>query len=194
MAKANTGPPALGYVFAGRLVTGALKCLVALLLAWLGSKAVSVDTAFSEVAAALVLAYLISEIAAVLIERPLVLRAGRSVPGGMAYALLPLAASIIISFAASYALTRSMGASALVTASVLACNVAELLWLKPWEPGPSPEEEHATFNEFKAMTKEHFADDVAQIRHQATERTKEKYYRAKARKEAKDPGKDPDSE
>lgn len=57
--------------------------------------------------------------------------------------------------------------------------------MKSWIPGPTPEEEQATIDEFTAMTKEHFADDAEEIKRRAREKTRESYYKKKARDEAK---------
>lgn len=177
--------PSLGDAIAGRLTTGVVKGAVALLLAWIITLFIDVDMAFDRMAVALVLAFVLSEIAGAVIERPIVLRDRRPNPGGFAYVFLPFTASIVISFVASYALHRSISASAVVTAAVAICNLAELLWMKSWIPGPTPEEEQATIDEFTAMTKEHFADDVEEIKRGARERTRDRYYKKKARDEAK---------
>lgn len=177
--------PSLGDAIAGRLTTGVVKGAVALLLVWIITLFIDVDVTFDRIAVSLVLAFVISEVVGAVIERPIVLRERRSNPGGFAYVFLPFTASIVISFVASFALDRSIIASAVVTAAVAMCNLAELLWMKSWIPGPTPEEEQATFDEFKAMTKEHFADDVEEIKRRARDRTRDRYYKKKARDEAK---------
>lgn len=177
--------PTLGDAIAGRLTTGMVKGAVALLLAWISTLFIDVAVTFDRIAVALVLAFVLSEIVGAIIERPIVLRERRSNPGGFAYVFLPFTASIAISFVASFALGRSMSAGAVVTAAVAICNLAELLWMKSWIPGPTPEEEQATIDEFTAMTKEHFADDVEEIKRRARETIRESYYKKKARDEAK---------
>ncbi len=167
--------PSLGDAIAGRLTTGVVKGAVALLLAWIITLFIDVDMAFDRIAVALVLAFVLSEIAGAVIERPIVLRDRRPNPGGFAYVFLPFTASIVISFVASYALHRSISASAVVTAAVAICNLAELLWMKSWIPGPTPEEEQATIDEFTAMTKEHFADDVVELKRGGWVSTRDRY-------------------
>ena len=93
--------PSLGDAIAGRLTTGVVKGAVALLLAWIITLFIDVDMAFDRIAVALVLAFVLSEIASAVIERPIVLRDRRHNPGGFAYVFLPFTASILISFVAS---------------------------------------------------------------------------------------------
>lgn len=67
-----------------------------------------------------------------------------------------------------------------------------MLFLKTWVSGPTPEEEHEKFNQFRAMTKEQFADDVEEIKRRARKKSRDRYYGTKDPDEAK--GKGPDSE
>lgn len=177
--------PSLAWAITGQLTTGAIKCLIALVLAWICSWWITLDTDFGRSALCLVISYIVSEIVGAIIARPMVLKEGRSNPGGVPFAVLPFTAGLVISFVASYALTGSMHDSLLAASLIAVCNAAEIFWLKLWEKGPTPEEEQARFSEFKAMTKEHFADDVAQIKSRARDKTREKYFRKKARQEAK---------
>ncbi|WP_159611854.1 hypothetical protein [Glutamicibacter sp. JC586] len=121
----------------------------------------------------LLVAFLIAEISAVLVERPIVVRRNRSNPGGWVYATAPLVVVAIISFVVSYLVTQSLSDTILITGVLLVCNVTEMLFLKTWVPGPTPEEEHEKFNEFRAMTKEHFADDVEEIKRRARKKSRE---------------------
>ncbi|MGH3654207.1 hypothetical protein [Glutamicibacter sp.] len=177
--------PRLGDAIAGHLAIGTVKGLACLLVAWICSSWIALDTAFGTIAIALAISYLVSEILGAIIVRPIVLKERRPSPGGVRYVVLPFAVSIMVSFAASYAVTSSLRDSSFVTVLVAACNAAEIIWTKPWVPGPSPEEMDAKFKEFKAMTKDHFADDVAEIKRRARDRTREQYYAKKAREEAK---------
>ncbi|MNW31954.1 hypothetical protein D3C74_88830 [compost metagenome] len=177
--------PRLGDAIAGQLATGTVKGLACLLAAWICSSWIALHTAFGTFAIALAISYLLSEILGAIIVRPIVLKERRPNPGGVLYVVLPFVVSIVVSFAAAYAVTSSLRDSSFVTVLVAACNAAEILWIKPWVPGPSPEEMAAKFHEFKAMTKDHFADDVADIKRRARERTREQYYAKKAREEAK---------
>ncbi|WP_417364882.1 hypothetical protein [Glutamicibacter arilaitensis] len=177
--------PSLASAVTGQLTTGAIKCLIAIVLAWICSWWIALDTDFGRITLCLVISYIVSEIVGAIIARPIVLKEGRSNPGGVPFVVLPFTAGLVISFVASYALTGSMHDSLLAVILIAVCNAAEIFWLKPWEKGPTSEEEHATFSEFKAMTKEHFADDVEQIKSRARDKTREKYFRKKARREAK---------
>lgn len=178
--------PTLGNAIAGRLTTGAVKGLLALLVTWICTWFISVDASFGQLAVALIVSYVASEIASAIIERPIVVKEYRSNPGGLAYVLLPFTASALITFVATFAVTRAIDASVLITVIVAVINAGEVIWLRSWVPGPTPEEEQAKFNEFKQMTSEHFADDIAEIKRQAAEKTKEQYYKRNNAGEKKD--------
>lgn len=169
--------PTLGNAIAGRLTTGAVKGLLALIIVWICTWFLSVNSSFSKLAVALFVSYVVAEVASAAIERPIVVKEFRANPGGLAYVLLPFTASALITFVATFAVTRAFDATILITAIVVVINAAEIIWLRSWKPGPSPEEEHAKFNEFKRMTGERFADDVAEIKRRASEKSRERYYR-----------------
>ncbi|MGP9650761.1 hypothetical protein ACT3TP_09785 [Glutamicibacter sp. AOP38-B1-38] len=180
--------PTLGNAIAGRLTTGAVKGLLALAVAWLCTWFISVDAAFGKLVIALIVSFVVSEVLGAVIERPIVVREYRAAPGGLGYVLLPLSASVLIAFASAFAVTGAMDAAVLITVIVAVINTSEVLWLRSWEPGPTPEEEQAKFQDFKAMTSEYFAEDAAEIKRQAGHKARERYYKKKARGESKEHG------
>lgn len=142
--------------------------------------------ALDQLMVTLLIAFLISEVAAVVIERPIVAKRNRSNPGGWLYVTVSLFAATIISFIVSWLATQSLADSMLITGVLIQFNVAEMLFLQTWISGPTPEEEHEKFNQLRALTREHFGEDLKEIKRRARERTREKYYNDKARGGAQD--------
>lgn len=153
------------------------------MLVWLYTLAFKPDASLGHLTAALFLSYLIAEITSAVVERPIVVRRNRTQPGGLAYVLLPFSASLLITFVATFGITKSTALATLITAIVTVLNAVEIILAKSWIPGPTPKEEQEMFNELKAMSKEHFAEDVERIKNQTRENTRKKYYKKIERKE-----------
>ncbi|WP_404288905.1 hypothetical protein [Glutamicibacter arilaitensis] len=175
--------PSLGQSIGGHLTTGAAKGALAFVFAWLLTLVSKPDASLGHLAATLVFSYLIAEIVSAVIERPIVIQRNRTQPGGLAYVLLPFSASLLITFVATFGITKDMVPAKLITAIVAVLNAVKIILTKSWVPGPTPEKDQEMFNEFKTMSKEHFAEDVERIKNQARESTKKKYYAKKERKE-----------
>ncbi|UXN33383.1 hypothetical protein [Glutamicibacter sp. M10] len=181
MPTEQTRFPSLSQSISGHLMTGAVKAVLAFLLAWLCTLVFKLDTALGQLAVALFCSYLIAEFMSAVIERPIVKQRNRTQPGGLAYVLLPFSAALLITFVATFGITNDIAAATLLLALVAVLNAAEILLTKSWIPGLSPEEEQRMFDDFKTMSKEHFSDDIDRITSQARENTKKKYFEKKER-------------
>jgi len=183
MPTEKTRFPSLGQSISGHIMTGAMKGVLAFVLAWLCTLVFKLDATLGQLAVALFCSYLIAEIMSAVIERPIVIQQNRTQPGGLAYVFLPFSAALLITFVVGLGITKDTAAATLLIAIVAVLNVAEVILTKSWIPGPSPEDEQRIFDEFKTMTKEHFSDDIDRIKSQARENTKKKYFEKKERGE-----------
>lgn len=183
MAIEKTRFPSLGQSISGHLMTGAMKGVLAFVLAWLCTLVFNLDVALGQLAVAYFCSYFIAEIMSAVIERPIVLQRNRTQPGGLAFVFLPFSAALLITFVVGFGTTKDTTAAILLVVTVAVLNAAEVILTKSWIPGPSAEQEQRIFDEFKNMTKDHFSDDLDRIKSQARENTKKKYFEKKERGE-----------
>ncbi|HAY44382.1 MAG TPA: hypothetical protein DCY59_12970 [Micrococcaceae bacterium] len=186
-------PPSLIQTFTGHLFTGILKLLVVALLFWLSilfsdSMSASLATSIGVLVATLIL----GELLAVSIERPFVIRGRLNEPGGWGYSVLQLF---------TYLLTGTMfafiawvnSATAIVFVIIhAAVNLGLFFLIRPWQAGETQQETDAKIAEFKATTKEHFAEDIVEIKARARERTKNAYYATEGKKRRQSKSEDQD--
>ncbi|QIS41145.1 hypothetical protein GW571_02785 [Clavibacter capsici] len=137
---------------------------------------------------------LVSSAVEVVVERPFVVRGRSTSPGGWAFAVLPWLAG---SAASAMTVIPWLGVpTGVVLASVMAgVEATFVLWSRAWRPGDTDAEFHEKWVALKAMTKETFAPDVAEIRHRLDERAMDGYRRRIAEREtqrARDEERDPD--
>lgn len=186
-------PPQLIHTITGHLFTGVLKLVVVALIFWVAAALNdSMSARLGPTIGLLVSILLVSELLAVIIERPFVIRGRLNEPGGWGYSLLPLLAYLLVGLLLSF-LTWHNSVSTLVFGVIYAAvTLAIFVLLKPWQPGETQAETDAKFAEFKTMTRQHFDDDVVEIKRRARERTKNSYYAQQEKKRQRSEPKDQD--
>ncbi|WP_146112648.1 hypothetical protein [Arthrobacter sp. MYb213] len=103
-------------------------------------------------------------------------------PGGWGYSVLPLLVYPLTGTVFAF-LAWGNSVAAMVFGNIhAAVNMGLFFLLKPWQAGETQQETDARFAEFKAMTKEHFAEDIVEIKARARERTKNAYYASEDQK------------
>ncbi|WP_333615162.1 hypothetical protein [Glutamicibacter sp.] len=124
----------------------------------------------------LVATLLLGELLAVGIERPFVIRGRLNEPGGWGYSVMPLIAYLLTGTVFAFIAWGNSVAAMVFGIIHAAVNMGLFFLLKPWQAGETQQETDAKFAEFKAMTKEHFAEDIVEVRARVGERTKNSYF------------------
>lgn len=186
-------PPRLIHTFTGHLFTGTLKLLVVALLFWVStlfgdSMTASLGTSIGVLVATL----LLGELLAVGIERPFVIRGRLNEPGGWGYSVLPLLAYLLTGSVFAFIAWGNSVTAVVFGIIHAAVNMGLFFLIRPWQAGETQQETDAKLAEFKAMTKEHFAEDIVEIKTRARERTKNAYYATKDKKRRQSKSEDQD--
>lgn len=175
--KAETVP--FSAALSGHLFLAVLKAPVAFGLLWLATLLPLVGRQdLATLIIVIIATYAGGEVMSAIFERPFVVNAGLPSPGGWGYALVGWWTTPVVGIIVGWLMVGHSTAAALATFIAVAIpGTVEAILSAPWQPGETRLETHERYEEFKAMTKESFADDADEIKRRAREKTKESYYK-----------------
>ncbi|MDN6429486.1 MAG: hypothetical protein L0J79_06680 [Propionibacterium sp.] len=173
-------PVGLSGPLFGHLFTGALQVPVMLLLLWGATFVPAVGRhPLGDLAFTVVLAVLVVETLATLIDRAFVLHYRQDDPGTKLNHVLAVSASFIIGFVAGWVLLGTVSAGLACSAAVGIVKLTEVLWVRPWNHAISREDAAQKWEASKDMTREVFADDVHEVKRRAADNQRRQWERGR---------------
>lgn len=171
-------PVGLSGPLCGHLFTGALQVPVMLLLLWGATFVPAVGRhPLGDLAFTVVVAILVVEVLATLIDRAFVLHYHQDDPGTKLNHVLAVVASFIIGFAAGRVLLGTVSGGLACSAAVGIVKLAEVLWLRPWRHALTREEAAQKWEATREMTQEIFEDDVREVKRRAGDNQRRRWSR-----------------
>ena len=157
----------LSAALMGSFIGGLLEGFCVFLLI-LGAGAVASALGFSalflsldQAAKVVLISYLIFPLVLTLAQRPLVVRAQRSSPGGKLFAAYDILVQPLVYLVVTLGMFQEVGKAATVGSCALVFYLAYAAWLKPWKPGLTRVELRSKIEQTKQMTRE-LVGDIAQ--------------------------------
>lgn len=162
MAEEMREPAEAGYATLGQAVMGHVMISVVIAplvvgVLWLLGLIMQPGTGFGTIVVLGLVATVTSEILMALGERPAVVRARHSTPGGWAYAMWIFVVPPLVGFVVGW--WKSPHVALPTALAVLIVFWAVGLWSQPWKRGDSQAEVRAKWEATKKMTAETFGED-----------------------------------
>ncbi|WP_143226362.1 hypothetical protein [Actinomyces provencensis] len=171
-------PIGLSAPLFGHLFTGALLVPLMVLLLWGATFLPPVGgRPFGDLVFTIVVAVLVVEILATLMDRAFMLHYRRDDPGTKLNHVLAVGASFTIGFVAGWVLLGTVSAGLACSAAVGIVKLAEVLWVRPWKHTITREEAAQKWDATKEMSREVFEDDVREVKQRATDNQRRRWSR-----------------
>ena len=113
-----------------------------------------------QAAKVVLISYLIFPLVLTLAQRPLVVRAQRSSPGGTLFAAYDILVQPLVYLGVALAVTQDIGKAVMVGVCASVFYLAYAAWLKPWKPGLTRTEVRSKIEQTKQMTREMFGETM----------------------------------
>ena len=154
----------LSAALMGSFIGGLLEGFCVFLLI-LGAGAVASALGFSalflsldQAAKVVLISYLIFPLVLTLAQRPLVVRAQRSSPGGKLFAAYDILVQPLVYLGVALVVTQDIGKAVMVGVCALVFYLAYVARFKPWKPGFTRTEVRSKIEQTKQMTREMFGE------------------------------------